>query len=314
MPRLVVTSVFLLFCVLSGTPGLIQNVQAQDIIIGQDTPLPPPSAVPTPAPFSDEQVQAPSSLAEGAMPPSMLDGTDLTLLEMVRAGGWAMYPLAALSIIGTMLVFVYLFTIRRGAVVTGNFMATTDALLRKRDFLGLLAVANRRHEAVARVVARSLDFLTKNPGAAFAQVREIAETEGTRQASLLNQRITYLADVGAIAPMVGLLGTVTGMIKSFSVLANDVAATRPMLLADGVSEALVTTAVGLIIGIPAMSFYAYFRGKVQNLIADLEASSTQVLAQLAQSCANPPRSSLKKGPASRSATEEMDELQLEEEF
>src|SRR5690606_22850413 len=109
----------------------------------------------------------------------------------------------------------------------------------------------------------------------------VLETEGTRQASSLNQQSTYLADVGAIAPMGGWFGTVIGMIQSFSVLASDIAASRPMLLAEGVSVALGTTAAGLNIGIPALAFYAYVRGQVQMLIAELEAASTQILAYLA---------------------------------
>jgi len=66
-----------------------------------------------------------------------------------------------------------------------------------------------------------LDFTTKNPAAEFAQVREIAETEGTRVASSLNNRVIYLADIGMIAPMLGLLGTVFGIIRSFGALGGD---------------------------------------------------------------------------------------------
>src|SRR6266480_7056679 len=99
-----------------------------------------------------------------------------------------MYVLLAMSIILVMLLVTYLLTIRRGAVVSSGFMATADALLRKRDYLGLLAVSNRHGEAIARVVQKVLDFTTKNPAAEFAQVREIAETEGTRLASLPSPR------------------------------------------------------------------------------------------------------------------------------
>lgn len=205
----------------------------------------------------------------------------LTVWSIIQAGGWLMIPLGILSFVAVMLVFIYLFTIRGRSVVTQHFMSTADALLRKQDYLGLLAIANRHNEAVAKVVQRTLDFATKNPEADFKMIREVADTEGTRQASNLNQRIVYLADVGVIAPMVGLLGTVIGMIRSFDVLASDIAATRPMLLAEGVSQALVTTAAGLMIGIPALIFYAYFRGQVQKLIADLEAAATQILALLA---------------------------------
>lgn len=202
----------------------------------------------------------------------------MDLWKVLVSGGPVMIPLAALSVMAVMLILIYFFTLRRGAVVTGRYMTTADALLRKGDYYGLLAVSNRHGGGVARVMRRMLDFLTKNPKATLAEAREIAETEGTRQASRLNQQIVYLADIGTIAPMLGLFGTVLGMIKSFSVVASDIASTRPMMLAEGVAEALVTTAAGLFIGIPAMAAYAYFRGRVQGLIADLEAATTQLMA------------------------------------
>jgi len=203
---------------------------------------------------------------------------DTDLWQVLVSGGPVMIPLAALSVIAVMLIIIYFFSLRRGAVVSGRYMRSAEAMLRKGDYYGLLAVSNRHSNSVARVMRRTLDFLTKNPGSTLTEAREIAETEGTRQASGLNQQIVYLADIGTIAPMVGLFGTVLGMIKSFSVLAHDAAATRPMLLADGVSQALVTTAAGLMIGIPAMAAYAFFRGRVQGLIADLEAATTQLIA------------------------------------
>ncbi len=203
-----------------------------------------------------------------------------SLWQVLASGGPVMIPLGIMSVIGVMLVVIYLFSLRRGAVVTKRYMATADALLRKRDYLGLLAISNRHREAVARIMQRTLDFLTQHPEASFAEAREIAETEGTRQAAALNQRITYLADIGTIAPMLGLFGTVLGMIKSFSVVASDIVASRPIMLAEGVSEALVTTATGLVIGIPAMAAYSFFRGRVQSLIAELEAASTQLVALL----------------------------------
>src|SRR5262249_23515183 len=121
---------------------------------------------------------------------------------------------------------------------------------------------------------------TKNPGADFQQVREIAETEGTRVAASLNNRVIYLADIGMIAPMLGLLGTVFGIIKSFGALGADLGTARYALLSNGVSQALVNTAAGLAIGIPAMIFYAFFRGRVQKIISDLESAVTHVLALL----------------------------------
>ena len=153
-----------------------------------------------------------------------------------------MYVLLALSVFSVMLVIVYLMTIRRGAVVSSGFMATADALLRKRDHLGLLAVSNRHGEAIARVVQKVLDFTTKNPTADFQQVRDIAETEGTRVAANLNNRVTYLADIGMIAPLIGLLGTAIGIVRAFSALGADLGTARYALLSKGVSEALIKPA------------------------------------------------------------------------
>jgi biopolymer transport protein ExbB len=202
------------------------------------------------------------------------------LWQIAVSGGIVMIPLAALSVIAVMLVLVYLVTLRRGAVATARYMQTAEALIRKKDYLGLLAISNRHNEAVARIVQRMLDFLTKNPRATLVEAREIAQAEGTRLAGAMNQQITYLADIGTIAPMLGLFGTVLGMIKSFTVVSSDIAASQPMLLAHGVSEALVATAAGLLVGIPAMVAYAFFRGRVQARISDLEAATTQLIALL----------------------------------
>jgi biopolymer transport protein ExbB len=242
-----------------GTPLLAQMVTTS--ATPPLTAAPPPTATPTT-----------SSLVPDIHAKSILD----TLM----AAGWVMGLLFALSVFFVMLVIVYLMTIRRGSVVSSGYMATADALLRKRDYLGLLAVSNRHGEAIARVVQKMLDFTTKNPSADLGQVREIAETEGTRVASSLNNRVTYLADIGMIAPLLGLLGTVLGIIRSFGALGADLGTARYVLLSKGISEALVNTCAGLAIGIPAMMFYAYFRGKAQKLISELESATTHVLALL----------------------------------
>ena len=224
-----------------------------------------------------------------ATPPLVPTRSQTTILETLFKAGPVMIPLVLLSIFFVMLVVVYLMTIRRGAVVSSGYMATADALLRKRDYLGLLAVSNRHGEAIARVVQKVLDFMTKNPQADLQQVREIAETEGTRVAANLNNRVIYLADIGMIAPLLGLLGTVFGIIHSFGALGADIGSARYVALSRGISEALVNTAAGLAIGIPAMIFYAFFRGRAQKLISELEAASTHVLALLSLQYGRPQR-------------------------
>lgn len=238
--------------------------------LAQITAVPPAGAAPSATPA------AAAAAAAGAHKAT-------TVWEMVQSGGWAMIPLALLSVLTVMLVLVYLFTLRRGSIVSAHFMNTADVLLKKRDYHGLLAISSRHSESIARVVQRTLDFATRNPASEFQVIREIAETEAATQAASLQNRIIYLADIGMLAPMIGLLGTVFGIIRSFGVLASKATAesSRNMLLAAGVSEALVATASGLILGITAMAFYALFRGRVQSLISDLEIASTHVLGLLA---------------------------------
>ena len=207
--------------------------------------------------------------------------TQMDFLKIVAAGGIMMYPLALLSVVGVVLVLIYLLSIRRNAVVSDRFMNAAEAMIRKRDYLGLIAYSHTQNECMARITQKMLDFFTKNPIASFADVREVAEAEGSRQAGMLSSRITYLADIGSIAPMVGLLGTVLGMIKSFVLISGgDSHGVHQMGLASGVAEALITTAAGLMIGIPALAFYSMFRGRVQKYIAELEAAATHIMALL----------------------------------
>ena len=214
-------------------------------------------------------------------PPDAPTEFSMNFMEILEAGGIMMYPLALLSFAAVVLIFIYLLTIRRNAVVSDRFMDAAETMIRRRDYLGLISFCHRRNECMARITQKTMDFLTKYPMASFGDVREVAQSEGSRQAGLLTSRITYLADIGAIAPMVGLLGTVLGMIKSFlQISGGDVQGVRQMELAEGVSEALITTAAGLVIGIPALVFYSLFRGRVQKYIAELEAAATHLMALL----------------------------------
>lgn len=206
---------------------------------------------------------------------------EMNFLEMFAKGGYTMYALLLISVILVLFILVFLATIRRNAVVSDKFMSAAEAMIRRRDYLGLVAYCHRQNESIARVMQKSLEFLTKNPNAPFVEVRSLAESEGSRQAGTLTSRITYLADIAAIAPMVGLLGTVLGMIKSFIHISGGAGqGVRQMELAGGVSEALIATASGLIIAIPALTFYSLFRGRVFQYVSELEAATAHLMAIL----------------------------------
>jgi biopolymer transport protein ExbB len=206
---------------------------------------------------------------------------ETNFLEILAKGGIMMYPLGLMSVITVLLILIFLLTIRRNAIVSDRFMNDVESMMRKRDYLGLSALSHRRNECMARVTQKTLDFMTANPGTSFENVREIAQTEGSHQAGLLTSRITYLADIGAIAPMVGLLGTVFGMIEAFfQISSGAVPGVREMGLAEGVSKALIATAGGLSISIPALAFYSIFRGRAQKYISELEAAATHFVILL----------------------------------
>jgi biopolymer transport protein ExbB len=177
------------------------------------------------------------------------------------------------------LIVFYTFSIRQGAVVSDRFMDEAETLIRKGDYLELLHVASRRNECIARITQKTLEFATKNPTATFDDVREVTEAEGTRQASLLSGRISILADIITVAPMVGLLGTVLGMIAEMRTISKSINSVQ-MEFASGVAEALIATAGGLLVAIPCVLAYAVFRGRVQRLIAELEAAATHLMALL----------------------------------
>jgi biopolymer transport protein ExbB len=212
------------------------------------------------------------------------DAGGINLWEMLQKGGWAMIPLGGLSVLTGMLVVGFALTLRRGTVASRQYIATVEVLIRKKDYLGVLAISNRHGEALARVVQRALDFATKNPGVPFESLKEVAVAEGSAQASSMLHRVAYLADIGVLAPMVGLFGTVMGIIRSFAAIGNGSSTlSRDVLLASGVSEALIATAAGLVLAVISAGCYALFRNRVQSLISELEGASSHVIGLLAAS-------------------------------
>ena len=260
---------------------------------GRSPEAPKSIAPPTNQPSKDEAVtringpgtttpkSAPKPGAAYIAPEHQKSGVT-TMWDLILQAGWVMIPLGVMSVLTIMFVLVFLATLRRSAILTSHYMNTADVLLNKRDYLGLLAISSRHNEVVARIVQRTLDFATKNPSASFDVVKDVAESEGSSQAASLQHRVTYLADIGTLSPMVGLFGTVVGIVNSFASFGHDMAAQqRDLQLASGVSQALIATGGGLVIGIFAFTFYAYFRNKVQGLISDLEVASSHVMGLMA---------------------------------
>ena len=204
----------------------------------------------------------------------------MTMQEMIKAGGWLMHVLTGLSVIGLALVVFFLAVLRGRQVAPPRLVSELLAKINEGDLNEARHLCEFRPCAISAVTFAALQYLKAAGPSQPVLLKDIMEGEGRRQAESILGPTQYLLDVGAIAPMVGLLGTVFGMIKAFSVIAYDIAKAKPILLAQGVAMALITTAYGLMVGIPAMMAYSYFRRRGMKVVSRLESASTEILTAL----------------------------------
>ena len=191
----------------------------------------------------------------------------LTLWELIVQGGVTMIPLFLLSLAAVALVVRNFMVLREGRLVPPAVAAELRRHLAERRINDARGLCARQPSLLTEVVGAGLE---RAAGAALRpdRVREAIEEAGTEQ--LLNhlKPIGYLSTIGTVSPMLGLLGTVSGMIKAFQHISRG-GMGRPEVLAADIGEALVTTATGLIIAIPAMLFYFYFKGNFMKTMAGL---------------------------------------------
>lgn len=224
------------------------------------------------------------ALVGAAVSPALAETAELpaaemmTTAEILRMGGWLMYALAGLSVLGLALIVYYAMVLRARNVAPAAQTLRLRELLKERRGRDARELCAQQPTALAAIAAAGLDFLKENPSAPPSMLKEVMESEGGRQAGRMQNMIHYLLDLSAVAPMVGLLGTVIGMLKAFNSVAFDLAKARPMELAAGVGQALITTIAGLIVAIPAMIAYAWFRGRVIKLVGQMEGAATDLLA------------------------------------
>ncbi len=204
---------------------------------------------------------------------------DIDLVELFEKGGILMWPLLGLSFIALMVIIICLWTTREGAVLPLRLIAPLETFIRRKNYPGLMEVCEQTDSSFTRTLCVVMMFLQRNPRANIDEVREVAAAEGSRQANMLTRQISWLADIGGIAPMIGLLGTVIGMMRTFTeVAAGNFEGVKQMQMASGISEAMITTAGGLVLAIPCMLFYVIFRNRIQKRITDMEAAVTHILS------------------------------------
>jgi biopolymer transport protein ExbB len=208
--------------------------------------------------------------------------SQLDLQQIMDSGGFILYILGAMSVAALALVLVFLVSLNKGRITPSDFVRELQTKLEGGELNEARKMCEDNTSPVSVLALAALDYLSRAGDEADPELlRQVVEGEGVRQVGRLQSQITFLMDIGVIAPMVGLLGTVMGMLRSFSGVALNLAQARPQVLADGVSQALVTTAAGLFVAIPAMIFYSLFRGRLSKLTANLELVAADIVTTLA---------------------------------
>jgi biopolymer transport protein ExbB len=217
-----------------------------------------------PAKEDAKQAQAPLAPASGATAPV---GEEQSMLEFFfTALGW-FYTIVflAISFVFVALVVMNLLAARRENIVPVALVQGFEQLLNDRKYQEAYELAKNDESFLGQVLSAGLAKLSQGYPQAIEAMQEVGEEETMK----LEHRLSYIALIGTVSPMVGLLGTVDGMVQSFMVIARSETAPRPSELAIGISTALITTLVGLWIAIPAIAIYGILRNRFQRLTLEV---------------------------------------------
>ena len=198
-----------------------------------------------------------------------------SLIDMYKTGGWAMYPLTFFSIAGFGLIIYNFMAVQPKVMLNTKALMQVDNSLEQLDIDSALKICAENQAPTTNIIAAGLKRADLN-NYKQGPVKEAIEEASSEELAGPYVLINYLSVVGSLSPMVGLLGTVSGMVKAFNAIEAEGAGSA-QLLAGNISEALITTASGMIVGIPAMFFFFFFKNRygkitsrVARVVGDLE--------------------------------------------
>ena len=194
------------------------------------------------------------------------------MFELIVSGGWIMAPIILCSILAFTIVAERFWTLREKSIAPPNLAEQIIKLHKKKRITNEVIEKLYSDSPLGRILAAGL----RNMNGAREIMKESIEEEGRQVAQELERFLNTLGTIASITPLLGLLGTVIGMIKVFAVITS-LGVGDPKVLADGISEALITTAAGLSVAIPTVMFYRYFRGRVDELLLKMEAQAVYLV-------------------------------------
>jgi biopolymer transport protein ExbB len=194
------------------------------------------------------------------------------LLELISAGGWLMVPIVACSIIATAVVMERAWTLRRSRIMPANLVTLIWEWHSANQLTPERIEEIRAASPLGRLLAAGL--INRNHSREI--MKEAIEDTGRQVVAELERFLNTLGTIASVAPLLGLLGTVLGMIDVFGVI-MDAGVGNAAMLAGGISKALITTAAGLSVAIPALMFHRFFDNKVARLALDMEEQSLRLV-------------------------------------
>ncbi len=194
------------------------------------------------------------------------------MYELVTAGGWLMLPIIACSIAAMTIIAERLWAYRRKRVIPGNLAAHVWKLYKANQLTANHVSTVRNSSPLGRILAAAL----VNHRRSRDVMKEAIEEEGRQVVHELERYLNTLGTIAAISPLLGLLGTVIGMIKVFAAITT-AGVGNPTVLAGGISEALITTAAGLSVAIPSLMFHRYLTGRVDQLVIAMEEQAVKLM-------------------------------------
>lgn len=230
-------------------------------------------AAPAPAPAAPPAGAAPPAAEASAEPPP-----EQSYLAWFYGALGLRYTLAflVLSVSLVALVVMNVMATRRQTIVPPALVGEFETRLKDKKFQDAYDLAKADESFLGQVLSAGL---AKVSTAGYPEAIEAMQEVGEEENMKLEQRLSYIALIGTLSPMVGLLGTVDGMVASFTVIARSTVTPKPSELAEGISTALVTTLVGLWLAIPAVAVYHFLKNRAQRLVLEVGTVSEQLMSR-----------------------------------
>ncbi len=194
------------------------------------------------------------------------------MYEIIKSGGWLMWPILLCSILATAIVIERLWALHSNKVAPDDLLPQVQRLISENTLDDYKLLVIRNSSPLGEVLAVGLDNRHKHR----LVVKEAIEEAGRHVVHELERYLNTLGTIATITPLLGLLGTVIGMIKIFAAITPR-GISDPTILANGISVALITTAAGLTVGIPSLAFYRYLRGRVNELTVTMEQEAMKLV-------------------------------------